>query len=63
MSATKPSRVRRTARQVKEVWAELGYAQARLLEVRTGVPGLTRRGRPRSARRARGSSPHSQPVS
>lgn len=62
MSATKTSRVSRIAGRVKEIWAELDYAQARLLEIRTGVPGLTRRGRPRSARRVRGSSSHPQPV-
>jgi hypothetical protein len=62
MSATKTSRVRRIAHQVKEVWAELDYAQARLLEIRTGVPGLTRRGRPRSARQVHGSSSRPQPV-
>lgn len=62
MSATKNSRLGRIAGRVKEIWAELDYAQARMLEIRTGVPGLTRRGRPRSARRVRGSNSHPQPV-
>lgn len=56
MSVTKTPRVRRIVRRVKEVWTDLDYAQARLLEIRTGVRGLTRRGRPRSGRRVRESS-------
>ncbi|MEO8966373.1 MAG: hypothetical protein ABI355_02150 [Solirubrobacteraceae bacterium] len=62
MSATRTSRVGQIAGRVKEIWAELDYAQARLLEIRTGVPGLTRRDRTRSARRVRASSSHPQPV-
>ncbi len=32
------SRVRRTLRHVREIAAELDYAQRRLLEIRTGIP-------------------------
>ena len=32
------SRTRRTFDRIKRVWSELGYANRRLLEIRTGVP-------------------------
>lgn len=32
------SRFRRTIYRIKRIWSELGYAQRRLLEIRTGVP-------------------------
>ena len=35
--ATATKRLGRTAKRVKGVWAELGYAQRRLFEIRTGV--------------------------
>jgi hypothetical protein len=41
-------RAARTARRVKRVWAELDYAQRRLLEIRTGVPFTSGENRPRS---------------
>ena len=41
MSATSTSRLRRTIRRITATWAELDYAQRRLLEVQTGIPGLT----------------------
>ena len=53
MNVAKTARVSEIAGRVKEIWGELDYAQARLLEIRTGVPGLTRRGRPWRAPRVR----------
>lgn len=48
MSMSKQSRVSRITTRVRKIWAELDYAQRRLLEIRTGIPDLTRRGRPLS---------------
>jgi hypothetical protein len=31
-------RISRFVRRIREVWAELDYAQRRLLEIRTGLP-------------------------
>lgn len=31
-------RAKRAIRRIKQVWSELGYAQRRLFEIRTGVP-------------------------
>jgi hypothetical protein len=33
--------MRNRLRRLRQVWAELEYAQRRLLEIRTGVPVLT----------------------
>jgi hypothetical protein len=33
--------MRRKLRRLREIWAELNYAQRRLLEIRTGVPIVT----------------------
>jgi hypothetical protein len=41
-------RTARAARRVKRVWAELDYAQRRLLEIRTGVPFTSGENRRRS---------------
>lgn len=62
MSATKAFRPSRMARRVRELWDELDYAQARLLEIQSGQTGLTRRGRLRSARRFRRLASHRQAV-
>jgi hypothetical protein len=32
------SRTKRVIRRIKQVWDELGYAQRRMFEIRTGVP-------------------------
>jgi hypothetical protein len=45
MTARTRSPLVRVLHRIRELWAELDYAQARLLEIRTGVPGLTRRSR------------------
>lgn len=42
MSATIKSHAGRVFGRVTQVWAELDHAQRRLLEIRTGVPQLTR---------------------
>jgi hypothetical protein len=34
------SRAGRTIGRIKQIWAELDYAQRRLLEIRTGIPSL-----------------------
>jgi hypothetical protein len=41
MSAT-TSRTRRIVRRITATWADLDYAQRRLLEIQTGTTGLTR---------------------
>jgi hypothetical protein len=42
MSNTNESRTRRIIARTAQIWAEMDYAQRRLLEIRTGIPGLTR---------------------
>jgi len=41
MASARTSRVGRTIARVKELAAELDYAQRRLLEIRTGIPFTT----------------------
>jgi hypothetical protein len=41
MSTPILSRLRRIFSRVTQTWAELDYAQRRLLEIRTGIPNLT----------------------
>jgi hypothetical protein len=41
MSTAILSRLRRIFSHVSQTWAELDYAQRRLLEIRTGIPNLT----------------------
>jgi hypothetical protein len=48
MSRSILSRASRAISRAREIWAELDDAQLRLLEIRTGVPGLRREPRPRS---------------
>jgi hypothetical protein len=43
MNATSTSRARRIVSRIAATWAEMDHAQRRLLEVQTGVTGLTRR--------------------
>jgi hypothetical protein len=38
MNTSTTSRTRRTFGRAKKLWAEMDYAQRRLLEIRTGVP-------------------------
>jgi hypothetical protein len=45
MSTILPSRANRIIRRVTQIWAETDRAQRRLLEIQTGIPGLTRRER------------------
>jgi len=40
MRTAREHRMSRTIGRLKEIWAELDYAQRRLLEIRTGVPLL-----------------------
>jgi hypothetical protein len=42
MRTATTSRASRTTRRVRELFAELDYANRRLLEIRTGVPFGTR---------------------
>jgi hypothetical protein len=42
VNATTKSRARRIIGGARQLWAELDYAQRRLLEIRTGIPNLTR---------------------
>jgi hypothetical protein len=51
MSTSIPTRLSRIFSRVTETWAELDYAQRRLLEIRTGIPDLTPPKRPRISRR------------
>ncbi len=51
MSTSILSRLRRIVSRVSQTWAELDYAQRRLLEIRTGIPNLTPPNRPRISRR------------
>jgi len=48
MSNTSQSRSSRILARVVGIWSELDYAQRRLIEIRTGVTGLTEQRRPRS---------------
>jgi hypothetical protein len=41
MSATTPSRARRIVSQITATWADMDHAQRRMLEMQTGVTGLT----------------------
>jgi hypothetical protein len=50
MNTTTASTISRFVRRVGQIWSELDYAQRRLLELRTGVPDLTRRERGTSPR-------------
>jgi hypothetical protein len=45
--------MRRKLRRLREIWAELNYAQRRLLEIRTGVPIVTPAERARFSPRGR----------
>jgi len=42
MNATSTSRARRIVSRITATWAELDHAQRRMLEIQTGVTGLTR---------------------
>jgi hypothetical protein len=46
MSTSISSRLRRISSRVTKTWAELDYAQRRLLEIHTGIPNLAPRKRP-----------------
>lgn len=50
MSTSVLSRLRRIFSRATQTWAELDYAQRRLLEIRTGVPNLTPPSHPRISR-------------
>jgi hypothetical protein len=50
MGTSIPSRLRGIFSRVTQTWAELDYAQRRLLEIRTGIPNLTPPKRPRISR-------------
>lgn len=41
MSATTSSRRHRIVSRITAKWAEMGYAQRRLVEIQTGITGLT----------------------
>jgi hypothetical protein len=41
--STTTSRARRIVSRINATWAELDYAQRRMLEIRTGTPGLARK--------------------
>jgi hypothetical protein len=56
MGTTQTSRLKRIASRVKYFFTELDYAQRRLWEIRTDLPGATQQKRPRK----RGSS-HARP--
>ena len=43
MTNATQARARRTIERIREIWAELDYAQRRLLEIRTGIPMQARR--------------------
>jgi hypothetical protein len=53
MNATTTSRARRIASRISSTWAELDYAQRRMLELQTGVTGLTEQRRSRIRRQSR----------
>ena len=41
MSAMTPSRARRIVSQITATWADMDHAQRRMLEIQTGITGLT----------------------
>ena len=41
MSAATPSRARRIVSRITATWAEMDHAQRRMLEIQTGITGLT----------------------
>ncbi len=41
MTLTTKSRARRIVSRISSTWAELDYAQRRMLEIQSGVGGLT----------------------
>ena len=43
MSATTTSRARRIVSRITATWAQMDYAQRRMLEIQTGVTGLAGR--------------------
>jgi hypothetical protein len=49
MSAITTSPARRIVSRIAATWAELDHAQRRMLEIQTGIPGLTGR-QPRRTR-------------
>lgn len=53
MNATTTSRARRIASRITATWAELDYAQRRMLEIQSGMTGLT--GQHRAGHSAAGS--------
>jgi hypothetical protein len=58
------SRAHRTIDRVKQIWAELDYAQRRLLEVRTGVslPQSSRQGSRARVTRPRRHGEHAESL-
>jgi hypothetical protein len=42
MSSTSASRTRRIVSRITAGWAEMDYAQRRMLEIQTGITGVTR---------------------
>jgi hypothetical protein len=50
MNATTTSRARRIVSRITATWADMDHAQRRMLEIQTGVTGLTRQ----HGRRTRG---------
>jgi hypothetical protein len=42
MTLTSASRTRRIVSRITAAWAEMDHAQRRMLEIQTGVTGLTR---------------------
>ena len=45
MSPTSASRTRRIVSRITATWAEMDHAQRRMLEIQTGITGLSRQGR------------------
>jgi len=43
MSPTSASRTRRIVRRITAAWAEMDHAQRRVLEIQTGITGLSSR--------------------
>jgi hypothetical protein len=42
MSPTSASRIHRIVSRITATWAEMDYAQRRMLEIQTGITGVTR---------------------